>query len=295
MTSLRQLQIFRSVARNLSYTRAAEELNLTQPAVFTQVRQLQEHVGSALIERIGKQLYLTEAGDVVLASAGEILGELDRMNMRLAELRGMARGRLKVSVVSTAQYDIPRRLGEFCRLYPGIDVSLTVGNREELLARFAANEDDLYILGTVPDTIDADWHQYAENPIVVIAMPDHPLAGKENIHASELVGESFIMRETGSGTRIATERYFSGEGITPIVRMELGANEAISEAVMAGLGISVISRGSTRLELQSGKLVELAVTGFPILRHWHVAWPKGKKVSIGAEAFLAVLLENTTN
>lgn len=119
---------------------------------------------------------------------------------------------MKVSVVSTAQYDIPRRLGEFCRLYPGIDVSLTVGNREELLARFAANEDDLYILGTVPDTIDADWHQYAENPIVVIAMPDHPLAGKKNIHASELVGESFIMRETGSGTRIATERYFRGKG-----------------------------------------------------------------------------------
>ena len=139
MISLRQLQIFRSVARNLSYTRAAEELNLTQPAVFTQVRQLQDHVGSALIDRIGKRLFLTEAGETVLESAQDILGGLDRMNMRLAEMRGMARGRLRISAVSTAKYDIPRRLGEFCRLYPGIDVSLTVANRQDLLARFAAN------------------------------------------------------------------------------------------------------------------------------------------------------------
>ncbi len=291
MTSLRQLQIFRSVARNLSYTRAAEELNLTQPAVFTQVRQLQEHVGSALIERIGKRLFLTEAGDVVLASAHDILVELDRMEMRLSELRGLARGCLRVSVVSTAKYDISRRLGEFCRLYPGIGVSLTVGNREELLARFAANEDDLYVLGAIPDGIDADWHQYAQNPIVVIAMPDHPLAGKGTVLASELADEAFIMREKGSGTRIATERYFAGEGISPVVRMELGANEAVSEAVMAGLGIAVISRGSTSLELEAGKLVELDVAGFPILRHWHVAWPKGKRVSVGAQAFLAVLLK----
>jgi DNA-binding transcriptional LysR family regulator len=291
MTSLRQLQIFRSVARNLSYTRAAEELNLTQPAVFTQVRQLQDHVGSLLIERIGKRLFLTEAGKVVLGSAVDILGELDRMDMRLAELRGMAKGRLRICVVSTAKYDIPRRLGDFCRMYPGIDISLTVGNREELLTRFDANEDDLYVMGTVPEGIDADWHKYAENPIVVIAPPDHPLAGKPKVHASELAGEAFIMREKGSGTRIATERFFSGEGIAPTVRMELGANEAISEAVMAGLGISVISRGSARLELQAGKLVELSVVGFPILRHWHVAWRKGKRASVVAEAFLEILLK----
>ena len=291
MTSLRQLQIFRSVARNLSYTRAAEELNLTQPAVFTQVRRLQDHLGSALIERIGKRLFLTEAGAVVLATAHGVLGEMDSMNMRLTELRGMARGRLRVSVVSAAKYDIPRRLGVFCRTYPGIGVSLTVGNREELLARLEANEDDLYVLGTIPDEIDAEWHQYAENPIVLIAAPDHPLAGKQNLKASELEGEAFIMREKGSGTRIATERYFPDEGLAPTIRMELGANEAISEAVMAGLGIPVISRGAAQLELQSGKLVELKVAGFPILRHWHVAWPKGKRFSVGAEAFLAILLK----
>lgn len=292
MTSLRQLQIFQSVARHLSYTRAAEDLNLTQPAVFTQVRQLQENVGSALIERIGKRLYLTEAGEVVLASARETLDELDRMNMRLAELRGLARGRLRVSVVSTAKYDIPRRLGDFCRKYPRIDVSLTVGNREELLERFAANEDDLYVLGTIPDSMEADWYRYAENPIVVIAAPDHRLAGKETIPASELAEEAFIMREKGSGTRIATERYFANEGIAPTVRMELGANEAITEAVMAGLGISVISRGSAHLELSVGKLVELKIVGFPILRHWHVAQHKGKRISVGANAFLEILLQD---
>lgn len=287
--SLRQLQIFATVARRLSYTRAAEELHLTQPAVFTQVRQLQENLGSALIERIGKQLFLTEAGQMVLQSATDVLGEVERLDMGLAELRGMLRGRLRVSVVSTAKYDIPHRLGIFCRAHPGIDVTLTVGNREELLARFAANEDDLYILGTVPEDMKATWRRYAENPLVVIAAPDHPLAGKTNLFPTALSKQPFIMREAGSGTRRAVERYFDAQSIQPPTSMELGANEAIAEAVMAGLGLSVVSRGSVRLQLQTGELVELDVTGFPILRHWHVAWPKGKRMSASANAFLEVL------
>jgi len=287
--SLRQLQIFTAVARKLSYTRAAEELHLTQPAVFTQVRQLQENLGSVLSERIGKQLFLTEAGQMVLESANDILGEVERLDTGLADLRGMLRGRLRVSVVSTAKYDIPHRLGVFCRDHPAIDVSLTVGNREELLARFAANEDDLYILGTVPEDMNATWRRYAENPLVVIAAPDHPLAGKTNIFPTALSAQPFIMREAGSGTRRAVERFFKAQGIEPPTRMELGANEAIAEAVMAGLGVSVVSRGSVRAQLQMGEMVELDVSGFPIVRHWHVAWPKGKRISVSAGAFLDVL------
>lgn len=289
MPSLRQLQIFRSVARNLSYTRAAEELNLTQPAVFTQVRQLQDRLGSTLIERIGKQLSLTEAGRMVLDSAHVMLGERDRLAMRLSELHGLTRGSLRISAVSTAKYDIPRRLGAFCKHYPGIDVSLNVGNREELLARFAANEDDLYVLGTVPPQLGADSMRYAENPIVVIAPPDHPLAGRAAIRPEELSTQDFIMREQGSGTRIATERFFAEQAITPKIRMEFGADEAISEAVMTGFGISVLSRGSVQLELETERLVELKVAGFPILRHWHVAWPKGKHISVAADTFLGLL------
>lgn len=286
--SLRQLQIFQSVARHLSYTRAAEELHLTQPAVFTQVRQLEDQLGSPLIERLGRRLFLTEAGQVVLASAREVLGEIDSMEMRLAELRGMARGRLRVAVVSTAKYDIPQRLGAFCRAHPGIDVSLTVGNREELLARFAANEDDLYILGTPPEELEAEAHRYAENPLVMIAPRGHPFAGRP-LRPAGIADEIFVMREVGSGTRIAAERYFAAQGLAPAVRMELGANEAIKQAVMAGLGLSVISRGSALLELEQGYLVELTVEGFPLLRHWYVAWPRGKRLSVGARAFLREL------
>jgi len=288
--SLRQLQIFQAVARSLSYTRAAEELHLTQPAVFTQVRQLEDQVGGPLIERIGKRLFLTQAGETVLASAREVLGELERMQMRLAELRGMARGRLRLAVVSTAKYDIPARIGAFSRQHPGLDVVLTVGNRQDLLTRFAANEDDLYILGTPPEGLEAEVRRYAENPLVMIAAPDHPLAGQGALDPAALAAVPFVMRERGSGTRIAAERYFAQAKLAPPVRMELGANEAIKQAVMAGLGLSVISRGSVLLELQHGNLVELDLPGFPLLRHWYVVWPRGKRLSVGAEAFLAVLM-----
>lgn len=304
--SFRQLQIFAAVARGLSYTRAAEELHLTQPAVFTQVRQLQDQLGAVLIERLGKRLYLTHAGETVLATAREVLGEMERLEMRLAELRGMAQGRLRVAVVSTAKYDIPRRLGEFSRRHPGITVTLTVGNREELLARLAANEDDLYVLGTPPQEADAEHHAYADNPLVVIAPPGHVLAGQAlagqalagqalggggSVPPAALAAGPFLMRERGSGTRIAAERYFAGRGLVPVVRMELGANEAIKQAVMAGLGLSVISRGSARLELESGHLTELPVEGFPLMRQWHVAWPRGKRLSVAARAFLDVLFD----
>ncbi len=291
--SLRQLQIFQAVARDMSYTRAAEALHLTQPAVFTQVRQLEDQLGAGLIERLGKRLFLTEAGEVVLASAREILGELEQLDMRLAELRGLARGRLRIAVVTTAKYDIPRRLGDFCRRHPGIDVALTVGNREDLLTRFAANEDDLYILGTLPEGVAAEHHAYAQNPLVLIAPPDHRLAGVPAIPAAELTAETFVMREKGSGTRIAAERFFAENGLSPRVRMDLGANEAIKQAVMAGLGLSVISRGSALLELEQRVLVELDVIGLPLVRHWHVAWPSGKRLSVGAKAFLDLLLDGS--
>lgn len=288
--SLRQLQIFDAVARDLSYTRAAEALHLTQPAVFTQVKQLEDQLGQALIERIGKRLFLTEAGGVVHASAREVLGEIARMEMRLADLGGLAQGRLKLAVVSTAKYDLPARIGAFVQRHPGIDVALTVGNRQELIDRFAANEDDLYVLGTPPEGLDATAVRFAENPLVVLAPPDHPLAGRRGLTAGDLAAQPFVMREAGSGTRAAAERFFAAAGIAPRVRIELGANEAVKTAVMAGLGLSVLSRGAAALELDHGYLVTLDVAGFPLVRHWYVAHPRGKRLSVAAEAFLAMLL-----
>lgn len=287
--SLRQLEIFCAVARTLSYTRAAEELNLTQPAVFTQVRQLEDSVGTPIIERIGKRLFLTDAGRLVLDSARTILGEAGRMDQALADLRGLSRGRLRISIVSTAKYDVPARLGVFCAQHPGIDVVLNVWNREELLGRLTNNEDDLYILGTPPDNLDIIAEPFADNPLVLVAAPDHPLASRKGLVVGDLRDQPFLMRETGSGTRIAAERFFSAAGLRPSVRMELGANEAIKQAAAAGLGLAVLSRGTVELELKVGVLKQLDVEGFPILRRWYVAYLSGKRLSVAAQAFLTQL------
>ncbi|MCB1389306.1 MAG: LysR family transcriptional regulator [Rhodobacteraceae bacterium] len=286
--SLRQMQIFRAVAEGLSYTRAAEALNLTQPAVFAQVRELQAQVGQPLIERLGKTLYLTEAGQAVLESARAILGEVEAMEMRLAELQGLARGRLRLAVVSTAKYDLPAAIGAFSAAHPGIEVALTVGNRQDLLARFAQNADDLYILGQPPEGLDAEAEVYAQNPLIVIAPPGHPLAGRRTT-VRALAGYPFLTREAGSGTRRAVEASFAAAGVAPRVRMELGANEAVKQGVIAGLGLSVLSRGTVALELRHGYLVELQVEGFPLMRQWYVAWPRGRRQSVAAGAFLDLL------
>lgn len=288
--SLRQLKIFEAVARHLSYTRAAEELFLTQPAVFTQVKQLEESVGLTLLERIGKRIHLTDAGGEVLATCRETLDALDRLEMRLADMQGLKRGRLRLAMVTTAKYLIPRLLGEFCVKYPGIEASLTVTNREKLLARIAANEDDLAILGAPPEGMDVVATPIAENPLVVIARNDHPLAGKKKISLQRIAEEPFIMREPGSGTRLATERFFAEHQLSLKVRMELGSNEAIKQAIAGGLGVSVLSRHTLTLEGSGGLLLPLDVSGFPLKRKWYVAYPRERHLSAVAKAFIEHLL-----
>lgn len=288
--TLRQLHIFEAVSRLKGYTRAAAELHLTQPAVFTQVRQLEDGIGLPLLERAGKQMHLTEAGREVLATGRELLGSIERLEMRLADMRGLKRGRLRVAMVTTATYLVPRLLAEFCVRYPGIDASLTVTNRETLLARIAANEDDLAILGTPPDEMDMTATHIADNPLVVIARKDHPLAGKKAVAITRIAAESFILREPGSGTRLATETYFAAHGLALKVRMELGSNEAIKQAIAGGLGVSVLSAHTLVLEGENGLLQPLDVQGFPLWRKWYVAYPKGKHLSAAAAAFIDHLL-----
>jgi len=290
--SLRQLHIFEAVSRHRSYTRAAEELHLTQPAVFSQVKQLEESVGLPLVERTGKQIHLTEGGREVLAAARETLGAIERLEMRLADLQGLKRGRLRVAIVTTAKYLVPRLLAEFCVRYPGIDASLTVTNREKLLARLAANEDDLAILGAPPEGMDVVARPIADNPLIVIARKDHPLARRKRIPLSRIADEPFLVREPGSGTRLATERLFREHGLALKVRMELGSNEAIKQAIAGGLGVSVLSRHTLVLDGEDGLLQPLDVKGFPLQRKWYVAYPAGKHLSSVAEAFLRHLLAN---
>lgn len=284
--SLRQMEIFQAVAGALSYTRAAEALHLTQPATFAQVRQLEDQLGHKLIERHGKALHLTEAGRVVLQSARRFMDETENLKMALAEMQGLARGHLRLAVISTAKYDLPSRIVGFHDAYPGVEITMTVGNREELLARFAQNADDLYILGALPEGLAAEVRPFSENPLVLVARPDHPLAGQARLGMADVARYPFLMRESGSGTRLAAERAFEEAGARPSAQIELGANESVKQGVMAGLGLSVLSRATVRLELDHGYLTELDVAPFPIIRHWHVAWPEGKNQSIAARAFL---------
>lgn len=288
------MQIFQEVAAQLSYTRAANVLNLTQPATFAQVRQLEEHLGHKLIDRLGKTLSLTQAGEIVLKSAHRLIEETENLDMALAKFQGLATGRLRLAVVSTAKYEIPERIGAFNSEFPGIEIALTVGNREELLSRFEKNADELYILGTPPQDLSAEIARYSENPLVVVAPRDHPLTTRSGLTMRDLAEYPFLMREMGSGTRLAAERSFEESGAVPNVRMELGANESVKQGVIAGLGVAVLSRGTVTLELRHGYLVELPVKPFPIIRHWHVAWRKGKKLSLAAEAFVDRLLNTAS-
>jgi DNA-binding transcriptional LysR family regulator len=206
-------------------------------------------------------------------------------------LKGLKQGRLRLGVITTAKYFIPRLLGAFCRQYPGIDVAMKVSNRERILARLNNNEDDLYILGQPPEEIDAIAEPFLDNPLIVLAPADHPLAREANITLQRLAEEPFLVREAGSGTRIATEQLFARHNLKIRVRMELGSNEAIKQAVIGGLGISVLSRHTLPMEVSTEHIALLDVQGFPIERHWYAVYPRGKQLSVVAHTFLDYLKE----
>ncbi len=291
--TLRQLKVFESVARNLSFTRAAEELHLTQPTVSIQLKQLSEIVGLPLLEQIGKRIHMTDVGIALLKVCHDIFEGLSRFEMLVSDMKGVKAGKLRLAVITTAKYFVPRLLGPFCQRYPGIDVSLKVTNRERVLQRMADNEDDLYVLGQPPEHMEVELEPFLENPLVVLAARGHPLIVERNIPLSRLVEEPFLMREPGSGTRLATERFFGERGLKLKVRMELGSNEAIKQAVAGGLGIAVLSAHTLALERSSDELALLDVEGFPIRRHWYVAYPKDKQPSVVALAFLDFLREES--
>lgn len=289
--SLRQLRVFEAVARHLSFTRAAEELFLTQPTVSIQVKQLAGIVGQPLLEQVGKRLFLTETGRELLKVCREIFESLDRFEMLVSDMKGVKAGKLRVAVITTAKYFVPRLLGVFCQRHPGVDVSLKVTNRERVLQRMAENEDDLYVLGHPPEELNVESEPFLENPLIVLAAGNHPLAGKKSISPERLAGEHFLMREPGSGIRLATERFFGQHGVKLNVRMELGSNEAIKHAVAGGLGIAVLSAHTIALERNQDDLAILDVTGFPIQRHWYLAHPREKQLSVVAQAFLDFMHE----
>ena len=287
--SLRQLQIFEVVARHLSYTRASEELFVTQPTVSIQLKQLSDIVGMPLLEQVGKRIFLTDTGRELLKVVHQIFDGLSRFEMTVSDMKGVKAGKIRIAVITTVKYFVPRLLGPFCERFPGIDISLKVTNRERLLQRLEDNADDLYILGQLPEHLDMQVEPFLENPMVVLASHNHPLVGQKNISAERIAEEPFLMREPGSGTRLATENFFKERGLPINFRMELGSNEAIKQAVAGGLGITVLSAHTLALEKSGDELVILDVEGFPIRRQWYVAYPSGKQLSVVARTFLEFL------
>lgn len=290
--TLRQLAIFARVAECGSFTRAAEQLHLTQPAVSQQVRQLTEAVGEPLLETLGRRIFLTDAGRALLATWAGMARQWEDFEETLQAQRGLHSGVLRLAVVSTAKYFVPRVLGPFCARYPGIDVRLEVANRDQVVARMQDNCDDLYVMTRPPEGLDLERRPFLDNPLVPIAAPDHPLARRRRLALRDLVGERFIMREPGSGTRIAIEEYLREQGAVLNVRMELGSNEAIKQAVAGGLGLSILSRHTLHRDpAQEDDVVILPVAGFPLHSSWQVVHLRQKRLSRAAQAFLALLEE----
>ena len=293
--TLRQLKVFEAVSRHLNYTRAAEELHLTQPAVSMQVKQLEESLGIALFEQLGKRIHLTEAGLELLGYARTITQQLDELEGVLNRMKGLGGGRLRISVATTANYFIPTLLGSFSRRYPDVTVSLDVTNRETLLRQLTDNTVDLVVMGQPPVEADVEAQIFMDNPLVVVAPPNHPLAILKKIPLARLQEETFLVRESGSGTRIAMERFFNERGMRLKTGMEVGSNEAIKQSVQAGLGLGLLSRATIEQELTLKRLVVLDVADLPIMRHWYVVHRKGKRLSAAAEAFKQFLLKESTD
>jgi DNA-binding transcriptional LysR family regulator len=279
------MAIFEAVARHHSHSRAAEELHLSQPAVSLQVRELERNLGLPLLEQVGKKVYLTEAGREVYRVGRGIAQLLNELRQDLEDLKGLGHGRLAVAVASTVNYFAPRLLAGFSRRYPGVRISLTVTNRQGLLAHIEQNDIDLALMGQPPETLDVVAEPFLPNPLVVIARPDHPSVGHGPVALRSLDTETFLLREPGSGTRSAMERFFAEHGVRLSTGMEMNTNEAIKQAVEAGLGLGVVSLHTVGLELETGRLAVLDVEGFPILRQWYIVHRRGKHLSQAAQAF----------
>jgi len=283
--TIRQLQIFSVAATHLSFARAAEQLHLTHAAISLQIKQLEDVFGVMLFDRIGKRVFLTEAGEILLAHARQILQSLKDADESLMALKGLKGGRVTIAVTSNAEFFAPGLLAEFRRMQADVRVRLLVYNREEVTRLLVSNEVDLAIMGRPPVEMDAEAVSFAPHPLVIIAGAGHPLARRAHLSLRDLAAETMIVRESGSGTRLAMEAFFREHAIEPCIDMEMGSNEAIKQAVVAGLGISFISQHTLGLELSSGRLVILKVEGTPVMRRWFLVRHKGKRLTPALGAF----------
>ena len=288
--TLRQLKVFEAVARHLSFTRAAEELHLTQPAVSTQVKELEGHAGLPLFEKLGRKTYLTQAGAEMLHHSRAIIEQFREAEEAMQRLKGIAGGKLKVAVISAGDYFFHSLLAEFARRHPGVILDLTVHNRAELLHQLADNVTDLAIMVRPPEDGESVNEPFSPHPYVIVAPPSHPLAGRRRIPMELIVREPFVVRERGSDTRASMADGF-GAWLSRIhIAMELKSTETIKQAVIAGMGLSFLSAHTVTLERQIGSLAVLDVQGFPLMLDWYVVHRKNKRLPPVAAAFRSFLL-----
>lgn len=287
--TLRQLEIFEKIVSAGGHSRAAEALHLSQPAVSMQLKQLTETVGMPLLFTQGRHMQLTEAGEMLYQTCLDMAQRWDRFEQSISALQGLQRGRLRLATVSTAKYFFPRLLGPFCQQHPEIEVALDVANRDRILERLQQGLDDFVIMSIPPTDSGIEPIPFLENPLVAIAPLNHPWAKQKQIELSKLATTPFVIREQGSGTRIAIERWANQHELSLNVRFELASNEAIKEAVAGGLGVSIISRHALHAEPQQDGLAILPIRHLPIQSEWFIVHWRERPFSPVALAFLAYL------
>jgi DNA-binding transcriptional LysR family regulator len=288
--TFRQLRLFLALAETGSVSGAARAMHVTQPTASMQLREISEAVGLPLYEVVARRVHLTQAGLELARTARRMATEWEAFGQTVDGLKGLTRGRLQVAVVSTAKYFIPRLLGHFCNEHPEVELALEVLNRDGVVGRLRENLDDLYIMSRPPAELDLEDQVFLPNPLVLIASTSHPLARKRSLKLQDLRGLRFILREQGSGTRLATDAHFRKQRYTPDLRLELGSNEAVREAVAGGLGLAVISVHALAAKPATQGVAVLDVQGFPIASQWHIVYPKGKRLSPIAEVFRQQLM-----
>jgi DNA-binding transcriptional LysR family regulator len=284
--TLTQLRVFEASARLGNFSLAALELNMAQPTASVQIKKLTETVGLPLFEQVGRRVYLTDAGRLLYEGSQKVFRELSTIEETLNGLRTMELGHLRLAVSTTGKFFAPRMLGAFIQQHPSVNVSLEIHNHGTLIERLENNEDDLYIFASPLERQDVVTQSILPNPLVVFARDDHPLANSRRISFERLAAEPMLMREQGSGTRRIAMKLFEQHRLAPKIRLELTDDEAIKEAILAGLGLSIMSRFTLGLEAEPSRLICLDVDGFPLENHWYFAYPVGKQVSATARAFM---------
>ena len=282
--TLKQIRIFEAAARHRHFGRAADELHLSQPAVSIQLKQLEAAIGLPLFEQIGRSMHLTGAGAELSGHARAVLARLREADQALEGLKGTGAGEIHIASTTTAEYFVPHLLAEFRRDRPRLKMRLSVRNREHVVRDLADNTVDLVVMGQAPRELDTVALAFSRNPLGIIAAAAHPLAKRRRVALSQLGAESFLIRERGSGTRDAMERFFSANEFQPAETVEIGSNETIKQAVMAGMGVSFLSLHTVGLEVATRRLVVLRVAGTPVIRDWYVIHRKGKRLSAAATA-----------